>query len=93
MEAPSDGLLVKPNINAKTAKSYLILNNTIKSALNTGMAVLTAELAGEALFFCLQLHADEANGSIQWKMTHQSRLYVKTADNCNNSYSFLDTFR
>ena len=70
MEAPSDGLLVKSNINAKTAKSYLILNNTIKSALNTGMAVLTAELAGEALFFCLQLHADEAIGSIQRKMTH-----------------------
>ena len=37
-------------------------------------------------FFCLQLHATEAKGSIQWEMTHYPRLCVKTAGNCNNSY-------
>ena len=35
---------------------------------------------------CLQLRADEAKGSIQWKMTLQPRLCVKTADNCDKSY-------
>ena len=39
-------------------------------------------------FFCLQLHANEAKGSIQWEITHYPRLCVKTAGNCNNSYSF-----
>ena len=33
----------------------------------------------------LLLHAGEAYESIQWKMTHQPRLCVKTADNCNKS--------
>ena len=42
--------------------------------------------AREQSLFCLQLHADEAYGSMQWKMTHYPRLFVKTADNCNNSY-------
>lgn len=36
---------------------------------------------------CLQLHADEAKGSIQWKMTLQPRLCVKTTDNSDKSYS------
>ena len=35
----------------------------------------------------LSLHADEVNGSLLWKMTHQPRLYVKTADNSNDSYN------
>ena len=37
-------------------------------------------------FLCLQLHADEAYGSIQWKMTLKPRLCVKTADNCDKSW-------
>ena len=37
-------------------------------------------------FLCLQLHADEAKGSIQWKMTLKPRLCVKTADNCDVSH-------
>ena len=40
---------------------------------------------GQSLL-CLQLRADEANGSIQWKMTLQPRLCVKTADNSDKSY-------
>ena len=32
---------------------------------------------------CSQLRADEAKGSIQWKMTRKPRLCVKTADNCD----------
>ena len=36
---------------------------------------------------CLQLHADEVKGSIQWKMTLQPRLCVKTTDNSDKSYS------
>jgi len=35
---------------------------------------------------CLQLREVEAYGSTQWKMTHLSRLCVKTADNCDKSY-------
>ena len=40
---------------------------------------------GQSLL-CLQLREDEAYGSTQWKMTHLSRLCVKTADNCDKSY-------
>ena len=40
---------------------------------------------GQSLF-CLQLRADEAKGSIQWKMTLEPRLCVKTADNSDKSY-------
>lgn len=32
------------------------------------------------------VYADEADGSVQWKMTQYPRLYVKTADTYNNSY-------
>ena len=32
------------------------------------IAVITVEPADN--FFCLQLHANEAKGSIQWEMTH-----------------------
>ena len=35
---------------------------------------------------CLKLRADEAYGSIQWKMTLYPRLCVKTADNSYKSY-------
>ena len=35
---------------------------------------------------CLQLRADEAKGSIQWKMTLYPRLCVKSADNSDKSY-------
>ena len=38
------------------------------------------------IFFCTQLHVDEAHGSVQWKMTQYPRLCVKTADTYNNSY-------
>lgn len=38
------------------------------------------------IFFCLQLHADKADGSVQWKMTQYLRLCVKIADTYNNSY-------
>ena len=30
--------------------------------------------------------SDEAKGSIQWKMTLEPRLYVKTADNSDKCY-------
>ena len=40
---------------------------------------------GQSLL-CLQLRADEAYGSVQWKMTLQPRFCVKTADNCDKSY-------
>ena len=40
---------------------------------------------------CLQLRADEAKGSIQWKMTLKPRLCVKTAGNSNKSYLLTDT--
>ena len=40
---------------------------------------------GQSLL-CLQLLADEAKGSIQWKMTLEPRLCVETADNCDKSY-------
>ena len=40
---------------------------------------------GQSLL-CLQLRADEGKGSIQWKMTLQPRLCVKTADNSDKSY-------
>jgi len=40
---------------------------------------------GQSLL-CLQLRADEAEGSIQWKMTLSPRLCVKTADNSDKSY-------
>ena len=50
------------------------------------LAVTTVEPAGK-VFLCLRLHVDDSNGSTQWKMTHKSRLCVKTADNCNDSYS------
>ena len=33
------------------------------------LALIIVEPAGK-IFFRLQLHEDEANGSIQWKMTH-----------------------
>ena len=42
---------------------------------------------GQSLL-CLQLRADEAYGSVQWKMTLQPRFCVKTADNCDKSYCF-----
>ena len=40
-------------------------------------------------FFCLRLHSGEAYGSIQWKMTHEPRLHVKTSGNCNSSHYSL----
>ena len=43
------------------------------------------------LLFTCRLHADEANGSIQRKLTHLPRLCVKTADNCYNSYFILNS--
>ena len=48
------------------------------------MAGFTVEPASKISRF--QPHADEANGSIQWKMTHEPRLCVKTADNWKISY-------
>ena len=42
------------------------------------MAVIAVAPTGKA--------SDEAKGSIQWKMTLQPRLYVKTADNSDKSY-------
>ena len=35
---------------------------------------------------CLELRADKAEGSTQWKMTLKPRLCAKTADNCDKSY-------
>ena len=46
-----------------------------------------SHLSPQTNFFCLQLHATEAKGSIQWGMAPYPRLCVKTAGNCNNSYS------
>ena len=43
--------------------------------------------AHEQSLLCLQLRADEAQWSIQWKMTLQPRLCVKTAGNSDKSYS------
>ena len=43
--------------------------------------VITVEPTGKALVFCLKLHADEAYGSIQWKMTHLPRLCVRARFN------------
>lgn len=37
-------------------------------------------------FLSSQLHTDEVNGSMQWKLTHKLHLCVKTVDDCNNSY-------
>ena len=51
---------------------------SVARAPNFEIAVTAVEPAGKA---CLQLYADEANGSMQWKMTHWPRLCVKTADN------------
>ena len=61
-------------------------NNGIEYTLERPVAVITVEPAGKASFVlgCIQ-----AYGSIQWKMTHKPRLHVKTAENCNNSHSFL----
>ena len=41
-------------------------------------------------FFCLQLPANEAYGSTQWKMTHLPRSCVKTDDNCNRTLMDFD---
>ena len=39
------------------------------------------------IFFCLEVHADEANGSIQWKITNSLvRPSIKTADSCSISH-------
>ena len=44
---------------------------------------------GQSLL-CLQLSADGAKESTQWEMTLKPRLCVKTANNSNKSYSFVD---
>lgn len=52
------------------------------------LAVITVELAGMQSFLCLKLHADEANGSIQCKMTQQSRLLGETVNDCKRKKDF-----
>ena len=42
--------------------------------------------------FRSRLHANEAYGSIQWKMAHYPCLCVKTADKCNISHSIFFRF-
>ena len=42
-------------------------------------------LSLQAKLLCLQQRADEADRSIQWKITHWSCFYVKPEVNCNNN--------
>ena len=38
------------------------------------------------MFFCLEMHANEAKGSIQSRIDPFALFTCKTADNCNYSY-------
>ena len=64
----------KQNPRPLAAKTRTRLNSRYRSCAR-----------GQGLL-CLKLRADEAYGSIQWKMTLKPRLCVKTADNCDKSY-------
>ena len=41
-------------------------------------------------YHCLKLYAGEANGSIQWKMTHKPCLHVKTATTATETLKALE---
>ena len=41
------------------------------------------------MFFCLEMHANEANGSIQSRIDPFASFTCTTADNCDNSYSAM----
>ena len=53
--------------------------------LNNNNSCYRSWAHGQGLL-CLQLRADEAKGSIQWKMTLYSCLCVKTTDNYDKIY-------
>ena len=38
------------------------------------------------MFFCLEMHANEAKGSIQSRIDPFASFTCKTADNCDNNY-------
>ena len=41
------------------------------------------------MFFCLEMHTNEAKGSKQSRIDPISSFAYKTADNCDNSYKSL----
>ena len=41
------------------------------------------------MFFCLEMHANEAKGSIQSRIDPFASFACKTADNCDNSYCIV----
>ena len=44
------------------------------------------------MFFCLEMLANEAKGSVQSRIDPFASFACKTADNCDNSYSWPDCF-